>query len=311
MSEESKPMANKFSTIEKNRFNLKKVFTTSLWWMYLPALVIVCFFIVYPFLNGIRISFTNWNGFSQIYSYIGFDQYKRMLFDPNTWLIVKNTLLYGVGSTILQNIIGLIYALLLNQSIRMKSIARTIIYFPVIISPLIMGYIWYFFFSYQGGALNDVLQVLGFDKINALGNPDVNTWLIVFINTYQFVGIAMIIYLAGLQSISKDYYEAAQIDGATPFQQFKNITLPLLIPSVTINMVLNIIGGLKLFDVIISLTNGGPGNASQSMSTFMYSLYFDKQDAGYAATQGVLMAVIILILSLAALLYFRSKEVEA
>ncbi|RAS73144.1 glycerol-3-phosphate ABC transporter permease [Priestia endophytica] len=311
MSEESKPMANKFSTIEKNRFNLKKVFTTSLWWMYLPALVIVCFFIVYPFLNGIRISFTNWNGFSQIYSYIGFDQYKRMLFDPNTWLIVKNTLLYGVGSTILQNIIGLIYALLLNQNIRIKSIARTIIYLPVIISPLIMGYIWYFFFSYQGGALNDVLQVLGFDKINALGNPDVNTWLIVFVNTYQFVGIAMIIYLAGLQSISKDYYEAAQIDGATPFQQFKNITLPLLIPSVTINMVLNIIGGLKLFDVIISLTNGGPGNASQSMSTFMYSLYFDKQDAGYAATQGVLMAVIILILSLAALLYFRSKEVEA
>ncbi|WP_124052549.1 carbohydrate ABC transporter permease [Priestia endophytica] len=304
-------MANKFSTIKKNRFNLKKVFTTSLWWMYLPALVIVCFFIVYPFLNGIRISFTNWNGFSQIYSYIGFDQYKRMLFDPNTWLIVKNTLLYGLGSTILQNIIGLIYALLLNQSIRMKSIARTIIYLPVIISPLIMGYIWYFFFSYQGGALNDVLQVLGFDKINALGNPGVNTWLIVFVNTYQFVGIAMIIYLAGLQSISKDYYEAAQIDGATPFQQFKNITLPLLIPSVTINMVLNIIGGLKLFDVIISLTNGGPGNASQSMSTFMYSLYFDKQDAGYAATQGVLMAVIILILSLAALLYFRSKEVEA
>lgn len=311
MSAESKPMANKFSTIEKNRFNLKKVFTTSLWWMYLPALVIVCFFIVYPFLNGIRISFTNWNGFSEIYSYIGFDQYKRMLFDPNTWLIVKNTLLYGLGSTILQNIIGLIYALLLNQSIRMKSIARTIIYLPVIISPLIMGYIWYFFFSYQGGALNDVLQVLGFDKINALGNPGVNTWLIVFVNTYQFVGIAMIIYLAGLQSISKDYYEAAQIDGATPFQQFKNITLPLLIPSVTINMVLNIIGGLKLFDVIISLTNGGPGNASQSMSTFMYSLYFDKQDAGYAATQGVLMAVIILILSLAALLYFRSKEVEA
>lgn len=304
-------MANKFSTIEKNRFNLKRVFTTSLWWMYLPSLVIVCFFIVYPFLNGIRISFTNWNGFSQVYSYIGFDQYKRMLFDPNTWLIVKNTLLYGLGSTILQNIIGLIYALLLNKSIRMKSIARTIIYLPVIISPLIMGYIWYFFFSYQGGALNDVLQVLGFDKINALGNPDVNTWLIVFVNTYQYVGIAMIIYLAGLQSISKDYYEAAQIDGATPFQQFKNITLPLLIPSVTINMVLNIIGGLKLFDVIISLTNGGPGNASQSMSTFMYSLYFDKQDAGYAATQGVLMAVIILILSLAALLYFRSKEVEA
>jgi raffinose/stachyose/melibiose transport system permease protein len=174
-----------------------------------------------------------------------------------------------------------------------------------------MGYIWYFFFSYQGGALNDVLLALGLAEINALGNPDINTWLIVFVNTYQFVGIAMIIYLAGLQSISKDFYEAAQLDGASSFNQFKNITLPLLIPSITINMVLNIIGGLKLFDVILALTGGGPGNASQSMSTFMYDLYFAKQDAGYAATQGILMTLIILVLSLSALIYFRSKEVEA
>lgn len=288
-----------------------RYFGSSLWWMYLPALFVVSFFIIYPFLDGIRISFTNWNGFSQKFSYVGFAQYKRMLTDPNTWLIVKNTLLYGIGSTVFQNVIGLLYALLLNQSIRMRSFARTIIYLPVIISPLIMGYIWYFFFSYQGGALNDVLVALGFNEINALANSDMNTWIIVFVNTYQFVGIAMIIYLAGLQSISKDFYEAAQLDGASSFKQFKNITLPLLVPSITINMVLNIIGGLKLFDVILALTGGGPGNASQSMSTFMYDLYFSKQDAGYAATQGVLMAVIILILSLSALLYFRSKEVEA
>jgi raffinose/stachyose/melibiose transport system permease protein len=306
-------MSGLSDSVEKKSTRKKKdgYFNSSLWWMYLPALLAVSFFIIYPFLDGIRISFTNWNGFSQAYKYIGFDQYKRMFADPETWLIVKNTLLYGVGSTILQNVIGLLYALLLNQSIRMKSFARTIIYLPVIISPLIMGYIWYFFFSYQGGALNDVLLLFGFNEINALGNPDFNTWIIVFVNTYQFVGIAMIIYLAGLQSISKDFYEAAQIDGASSFNQFKNITLPLLVPSITINMVLNIIGGLKLFDVILALTGGGPGNASQSMSTFMYDLYFAKQDAGYAATQGVLMAIIILILSLGALLYFRSKEVEA
>jgi raffinose/stachyose/melibiose transport system permease protein len=138
-----------------------------------------------------------------------------------------------------------------------------------------------------------------------------NKWIIVFVNTYQFVGVAMIIYLAGLQSVSKEYYEAAQIDGASTFQQFKNITLPLLMPSITINMVLNIIGGLKLFDVIVSLTGGGPGNASQSMSTFMYDLYFNRQDAGYAATEGVLMAIIILIISLATLVFFKRKEVEA
>ncbi|OEH54839.1 glycerol-3-phosphate ABC transporter permease [Oceanobacillus sp. E9] len=284
---------------------------SSLWWMYLPALLFVCFFIVYPFLNGIRISFRNWNGFSQTFDYVGLRQYTRLLTDPDTWTIVRNTLIYGIGSTLFQNIIGLGYALLLNQSIKFKSITRTIIYLPVIISPLIMGYIWYFFFSYQGGALNDVLLALGLDRVNILGNVDINIWIIVFVNTFQFVGVAMIIYLAGLQSISRDFYEAANIDGASAFQKFKNITLPLLMPSITINIVINIIGGLKLFDVIISLTGGGPGNSSQSMSTFMYDLYFTKEDAGYAATQGVLMMVIILILSLLALIYFKRKEVEA
>ncbi|CAH0343948.1 Melibiose/raffinose/stachyose import permease protein MelD [Bacillus sp. CECT 9360] len=284
---------------------------SSLWWMYLPALFMVSFFILYPFVNGLKISFTNWNGFSQTYDYVGLDQYTRMLKDANTWLVVKNTLLYGLGSTILQNAIGLLYALLLNQNIKIRSFTRTIVYLPVIISPLIMGYIWYFFFAFQGGALNDVLIFFGLEKINALGDPSINTWIITFVNTFQFVGIAMIIYLAGLQSISKDYYEAAEIDGASSFQQFKNITLPLLMPSITINMVINIIGGLKLFDVIIALTGGGPGYSSQSMSTFMYDLYFNRQDAGYAATQGILMALIILILSLSALIYFKRKEVEA
>ncbi|WP_304502752.1 carbohydrate ABC transporter permease [Caldalkalibacillus mannanilyticus] len=279
--------------------------------MYLPALIMIILFIIYPFLNGIILSFTNWNGFSQSSDWVGFDQYSRMFSDPITWVVVKNTLLYGVGSTILQNVIGLGYALLLNQSIKMRTLTRTIIYLPVIISPLIMGYIWYFVFAYHGGALNDVLMFLGFERSNLLGNPNLNPYIIVFVNTYQFVGIAMIIYLAGLQSISKDYYEASNLDGASSWQQFKNITIPLLMPSITINIVLNIIGGLKLFDVIIALTGGGPGNASQSMSTFMFDLYFKRQDAGYAATQGVFMAFIIFIFSVAAFLYFKRKEVEA
>lgn len=298
-------------SVTKNPRKLKVKKQSSLWWMYLPSFAVVFLFILYPFFNGIQLSFTNWNGFSQEYDHVGFDQYKRLFADPTTWLVVKNTLLYGIGSTILQNVLGLLYALLLNQSIKMKAVTRTVIYLPVIISPLIMGYIWYFFFSFQGGALNDALQFFGLEKINVLGNPEFNTWIIVFVNTYQYVGIAMIIYLAGLQSISKDFYEAAQIDGASSLQQFKNITLPLLMPSITINMVLNIIGGLKLFDVIIALTGGGPGNASQSMSTFMYDLYFKRQDAGYAATQGVFMAIIILVISLAALVYFKRKEIEA
>ncbi|PAE06375.1 glycerol-3-phosphate ABC transporter permease [Terribacillus saccharophilus] len=304
-------MDQPLSSTEQAKKVKKRRKESSLWWMYLPSVLLVMLFIVYPFLDGIRISLTNWNGFSQIYDYVGLEQYKRMFADPDTWLVVKNTLLYGIGSTVLQNIIGLGYALLLNYNLKVRTLTRTIIYLPVIISPLVMGYIWYFFFAYQGGALNDIYNWLGLDPVNALGNPEVNPYIIVFVNTFQFVGVAMIIYLAGLQSISKEYYEAANIDGASSWSKFKNITLPLLAPAITINVVINIIGGLKLFDVIVSLTNGGPGNASQSMSTFMYSLYFARQDAGYAATQGVLMALIILVLSLAALLYLKRKEVEA
>ncbi|MDM5298311.1 sugar ABC transporter permease [Bacillus pumilus] len=297
-----------FTTVPKQK--MKRSNNSSLWWMYLPAVLVVSTFIIYPFFNGIQLSFTNWNGFSQNYEWIGLQQYKRLLQDPTTWLVVKNTLLYGIGSTILQNIIGLGYALLLNHSLKMRTVTRTIIYLPVMISPIAMGYIWYFIFAYQGGALNDVVTLFGYEQMNALGNPQLNTWIIVFVNTYQFVGIAMIIYLAGLQSIPKDYYEAAQLDGASSFQQFRRVTLPLLMPSITINVVLNVIGGLKLFDVIVALTGGGPGDASQSMSTFMYDLYFKRQDAGYAATQGVFMALIILIISVAALIYFKRKETE-
>ncbi|GEL07539.1 carbohydrate ABC transporter permease [Salisediminibacterium halotolerans] len=291
--------------------NYKVAKEKSLWWMYLPAIILVTTFIVYPFFNGVRISFTDWDGFSQTSNFVGLDQYVRMFSDPTTWTVVRNTLLYGIGSTILQNAIGLGYALLLNSSIKMRTLTRTIIYLPVIISPLIMGYIFYLVFAFQNGALNDALMFFGFDPVNALGNPTANPFIIMLVNVYQFVGIAMIIYLAGLQSISKDYYEAADIDGASKWDQFKSITLPLLAPSITINVVLNVIGGLKLFDVIVALTGGGPGDASQSSSTFMYSLYFSRQDAGYAATQGVLIAFIILIISLLALWYFKRKEIEA
>lgn len=130
-----------------------------------------------------------------------------MFTDSNIVTVVKNTLIYGVGSTLLQNIIGLAYALLLNQSIKTRGITRTIVYLPVIISPLIMGYIWYFIFQFNGGALNDIILLFRDEPINLLSMPKVNVWLITFVNTFQFLGIAMTIYLAGLQSIPQDYYE--------------------------------------------------------------------------------------------------------
>lgn len=285
--------------------------TFSLNLMYVPALLLFALFIYYPFFEGIKVSFTNWDGFNPSYSWVGFDNYARMLEDKNIGTVIRNTLIYGVGSTLFQNLIGLLYALLLNQSIQTRGLTRTIVYLPVIVSPLIMGYIWYFFFQYRGGALNDIILLFADKPVNLLADPQINILIITFVNTFQYLGIAMVIYLAGLQSISKDYYEAASIDGASSLTKFFNVTLPLLAPSITINIVLNLIGGLKLFDVIIALTKGGPGFASQSLSTMMYKTYFGAQDAGYAAAIGNLMFFMIAVISIAALIYFRRKEIQA
>nr|WP_246042369.1 sugar ABC transporter permease [Cohnella pontilimi] len=278
--------------------------------MYVPALLLFGVFILYPLAKGIRISFTNWDGYSQQSTWAGLKKYSLMFHDKKIATTVKNTLIYGLGSTLLQNLFGLAYALFLDRNIRGKGLIRTVVYLPVIISPLIMGYIFYFFFQYDGGALNDIMIWLGKEPLDWLSNGPRAVNIITLVNTFQYMGIAMIIYLGGLQSIPKDYYEAAQIDGASWGSQFRNITWPMLAPAITVNIVINIIGGLKLFDVIVAMTNGGPGYASQSLSTMMYNLYFARQDAGYAAALGNLMFVIILIISMAALIMLRRKELR-
>jgi raffinose/stachyose/melibiose transport system permease protein len=278
--------------------------------MYLPALLLFALFIYYPVTQGINISFTNWNGYSPHYSYVGLEKYRYMLTDRRTFQVIVNTLIYGLGSTLFQNIFGLAYALFLNSKIKGKSIVRTVVYFPAIIAPLIMGYVWYFVFQYDGGALNDILLLFGKAPVDWLGNGPRAVWLITLVNTFQWMGVAMVVYLAGLQAIPKDLLEAAEVDGASGVYKFFHVTVPLLMPAITISIVLNIIEGLKLFDVIISMTNGGPGYASHSLSTMMSDLFFAGQDAGFAAALGNLMFVIITILGVSSLGILRRREVD-
>jgi len=292
------------------RFMPEKLWNSPAWLnlLYVPALLLFGLFILYPFIRGLMYSFTNWDGYSQTFKWIGWSNYRRMFADPDVARVIRNTFIYGLGSALLQNIIGLAYALFLNQNIRMRALTRTIIYLPAIISPLIMGYIWYFFFQYNGGAINDIILLFADEPVNLLGDPDTNVWMITIVNTYQFLGVAMVILLAGLQVIPKEFHEAATIDGAGTLSRFRHVTWPLLAPAVTVSVVLNVIGGLKLFDVITAMTNSGPGYSSASLSTLMYQLYFGRQDAGYAATIGNLMFVIISVVSFTFLFYLKRRE---
>lgn len=276
--------------------------------MYLPALLIFGIFIAYPFVFGLQLSFTNWNGFSPQRSFVGLNNFGRLVTDPNYRTALGNTFLYGVGSTLFQQVLGLGLAVLLQRRFRGRSLAQAVIYLPVLISPVVMGTMYYVILRYNSGALNDVVGIFGFTKSAWLSTSGASIAFIILINSLQFVGISMIIYTSGLQSIPKEVEEAAQIDGASPWQTFRNISVPLLLPAFTASVVINLIGGLKLFDIIEVLTGGGPGYSTHSASTLIGKSYFADQSAGYAAAQGIVLFIIIMVFTLLLNQFFDNRR---
>ena len=278
--------------------------------LYVPALILFAVFTVYPLLKGVELSFTNWNGFSPRSSYVGFDNYLRLLHDVNVRKSLTNTLIYGVGSTLVQQILGLGLALALDRAMRGRNLARAIIYLPALVSPVVMGTMYYLFFQYNNGVLNDVAGWFGGEKVAWLSSADTALIIVVMVNSLQFVGISMIIYLAGLQSIPWMYTEAAMLDGADVWQRFRYVTLPLLQPAFATSIVINLIGGLKLFEVIKVLTGGGPGYSTNSLSTFISVTYFDAQSAGYASAMGVVLFLLIVVFTIAANTVLNRRRLE-
>lgn len=277
--------------------------------LYIPALILLVVFVIYPLLSGVQISFTNWNGYSANYKYVGIANYTKMFHDKMFYTALKNTIIYGVGSTTLQTVIGILYALLLQKRFHGQTAARVIIYLPAMIASLIMGYISYFLVQYNNGAINDVVMLFGGTPVDWMADGKRAVWIIVIINSLQFVGKTMIVMIAGLQGIPESYDEAAAIDGASYVQRLRHITLPLLLPAITTSVILNLIGGLKLFGIILSTTSGGPGYSSHSLSTLINYLYFQNQNAGYSAAVGMFMFLFIMVIS-TFVRSFLEKKVE-
>ena len=267
-------------------------------------------FIAYPLGNAIYLSFFKWNGYSVNKEFVGIENYVSMFKDKVFVSSLRNTLIYGFGCTLFQQIIGLALALFLNSKFKGRGIVRTVIYMPAMVSGLVMGYIMYFFFQYKGGVVNDILAAFGASGYDWLGNGTSAIAVIVFINTWQFVGVSMVIYLAGIQGVSQSYLEAATVDGANAWERFRFIILPLLVPALSSSVIYNLIGGLKLYDVIIALTDGGPAKKTHSLATYIANRYFDAERAGYAAAIGVFSFVMIMIISMIVNAYFRKKEVD-
>lgn len=261
--------------------------------MYLPALVLFGVFMVYPFVNGVFLSMTNWNGYSPTRDFVGADNFLRIFKDANFGVALRNTFVYGIGSTLIQQVFGLGLAVLLDRKIRGRSVYRAIVYLPVLVSQVVMGTMYYLVFRYHQGALNDILALFGVPPVSWLSDAGFAIGVMVMINSLQFMGVSMLIYLSGLQSIPEEVKEAAALDGAVGLSRFRRITVPLLLPAFASSCVLNLIGGLKLYDIVQVLTGGGPGYSTNSVSTLIARTYFEDQSAGYAAAQGIILFLVI------------------
>lgn len=274
----------------------------------LPALILFSVFFVYPLLRGIGMSLTDWDGMGAA-RFVGLKNFMDFFSDGRAMQDIKTTLIFAVGSAVLLNLVGLGYALLMNTDFRGKSIARVIIYLPAIISPLIMGYIWYFLLQPGRGFLYHAFAQLGLPDLigNWMGSYSSSMLVLVLVNVWQFAGMTMIIYLAGLQSIPAELLEAATIDGASPWQRFIRVTIPLLMPAIRINVVTNIIGSLSVFDIIMSLTEGGPGYSTESLSIYIMRMCYGSR-TGYSTAVALILFFIILIPVLVSMYLTREKE---
>lgn len=273
----------------------------------LPAFTVFFIFFIYPFLNGFWLSLTKWNGYTNP-NFIGLENFINILKDPRALSAVKNTVIFALFSTPLLNLFGLVYALLLeNSKSKIVKITRVFVYVPAIISPLIMGYVWFFIMK-NGGNAQELLTHLGLNNLvfDWLASPKLALALIVLVNTWQFSGMTMIIYLSALQAIPEDLYEAANIDGANYWQKLVNVKLPSITSAITINILTNIIGSLAIFDAIVALTDGGPGYATESLSMYIMRMSYGGS-TGYAVAVAIVMFFITLLPVTAYILITKKK----
>lgn len=268
-----------------------------------PALLFFGLVVVFPFVRGLNIAFTNWDGIATSYDYVGLRNLQLLFTDPELLAPVKNTLFFTIVTTLCINVFGLLLAVALNTRFRGVNLLKSFIFMPMVISLVLAAIIWRYIYS-------DIFPILFQTSGGLLGNPSTVMLGIAIICIWKEIGLAMVIYYAGLQTIPKDIYESARIDGASSVKQFSRITVPLLLPAFTYCIPLWIGTGLRQFDYPMVATKGGPGTSSQTLAMYVYNYEFPYFMAGYGQMAALVLFIFILIVTVFITSYFRRKEVE-
>ncbi|MEK3779040.1 carbohydrate ABC transporter permease [Paenibacillus sp. FSL R5-0810] len=276
--------------------------------MTLPAVLLYCLFFLAPVFIGFYYSLTNWDGFSLSYDMVGFQNYIDILQDKRFLNGLSFTLLYTVIVVFGKLSVALVLALLLSRPLKLRGLFRSIYFFPAVLSMITVGLMFNQFFYSLFPPIGEKLGIEWL-SLNLLGNPDTAILGIALTNIWQGFAIPMVIFIAGLSNVPKDIIEAAVIDGASPVQRFFSITIPYLIPMLTVNVVLAVKGGLTVFDYIVAMTNGGPSKSTESMGFLIYQHGMSEMKFGYGTAEAIYVFILIGVLSFIQIKLLARKEV--
>lgn len=281
------------------------------YWMAAPAIILYTGIFVIPIGLCFITAFTDWNIRDLFhFSFIGIDNFTDIFSDQFFLLSIKNTLLFAAVTTVFKVFLGLLLAVILTKPLKTRNIMRSLFYMPAVLSTVVIGLVFTAFFE-MDGMWDKILGFFGYHgNLIWLGNEKTALWCVIATEIWQWSGFSMMLFIAGMQGISKDYLEAAEIDGASGIQKFWKITVPLLAPSFTITIVTNLIGGLKVFDKVYVLTNGGPGYATQVLGTYVYKS-FSGGFLGKSSAMSLVLTIVVCIITILINRQLIRREVEA
>ena len=275
----------------------------------LPGMIIFTVGLIIPLFLSFRYSLTDWDGMTAKKTFVGLQNYIKLFKDKefleSWWFTIKFT----IGNTIIQNVLALLFAVALDSGIRFQKLYRTAFFVPCLISAIVVGFVWLKMFSNVLPAINDLLGT-GFNFL-LFGKAETVLGGLLIANNWQWVGYWMLIYLAGLQSVPAELYEAAKVDGANAIHRFFNVTIPMLAPAITICVVGITTGSLKVYDLLVASTKGGPGRASTSVIYKTYTTAINGRQYGYGSAMTVTLVIALLLVALIQVKGLRKKEVQA
>lgn len=278
------------------------------WFFPAPAVIIIILAVVFPIAYTLWMSVHDWSGQMTVSPrFIGLGNYREALFDDfRFWGATWRTLFFAAIALVLQVILGVSLAFLLNREFPGRSVVRTIALLPMVTTPVVIALTWTLILNPTQGALPYIWSELGLPQVLWLADPDVVLWTLALVDTWEWTPLIMLITLAGLAALPTDPLEASAIDGATGWQTFWHITLPLLRPAIVVAVLFRAIDAIKTFDIIFAMTQGGPGNASETLNIYVFQAAFSYQRIGYASALLTLFFAIVLGFSVLLIRFRRS-----